>query len=141
MSLRAQVKVVCARILALLEQHEESHQVNKTLVQSGHQVVLAQTFDEAIAVVQEMRFDLIISDVHLENGGSIFDFLRWVTTDAAAIKTPFVLFTMKPTLVGRYLEDGVRTTARMLGAAQYITMKCFDAEEFCRQIDSLLLSD
>jgi CheY-like chemotaxis protein len=129
---------VCARILTLLERHEESHEVNKNLVQSGHQVVVTRTFAEAIAVLQEMPFDLIISDVHLENGGSVFDFLRWVKLNPTSEATPFVLFDTKVTPVGKYLEDGLRTTARILGAARYIAMDPFNTDDFCRQIDSLL---
>lgn len=129
---------MCARILVLLEKHEESHQVHRCLVLAGHQVVLTSTFDEAIAVLREKQFNLIISEVHLENGGSVFDFLRWVRTHRAIGEIPFVLLTTKSTQIGKYLEDGVRTTARMLGASRFIVMDSFNANEFRKQIDSLI---
>ena len=37
-----------------------------------------------------------------------------------------------------HLEDGVRTSARMLGAAKYISMASFDSEAFRTQIDAVL---
>lgn len=132
---------MCAQILALLERQEKSHQVYSALLQDGHQVTLITSFDKAIAILHKLSFDMIISDVHLENGGSVFDFLRWVTSHPGTNKTPFVLFSTKPTPVGKYLEDGVRTSARMLGAKQYIGMDRFDANKFRKQIALLLRND
>ena len=51
---------------------------------------------------------------------------------------PFVCFSAEPPEVGKYLADGVRTAARALGAARYITMEHFDANAFRREIEWLL---
>jgi CheY-like chemotaxis protein len=88
--------------------------------------------------LQRTQVALIISDVHLENGGSVFDFLRWVKRHPIIRATPFVLFSCTPTSIAKYLEDGLKTSSRLLGAAKYITMDRFDSDEFNRQIDSLL---
>ena len=133
------VNTVCAQILALLEEDENSRQVIESLTRSGHNVHLARTFPKAIAVFkQKLKIDLVISDVHLENGGSVFDFLRWMRRNPAISATPFVMFSSKPTVAAKYLEDGIRVSARMLGATRYITMETFDPDEFRKQIDSLL---
>lgn len=128
-----------ARILALLELNENALQVEKCLKRSGHDVVAVPTFKRAIAMLhQHYKIDLIISDVHLENGGSVFDFIRWLKNNPPADSAPLVLFSFNPTPRAKYLEDGVRTSARFLGVSKYITMETFDADEFRKQIDSLL---
>lgn len=128
-----------ARILALLERDENQHQVVESLTLSGHKVIACDTFTKAVAILQQQHaIDMIISDVHLENGGNVFDFLRWLKLNPVAHGTLLVLFSFQPTALAKHLEDGVRTSARMLGVATYITMNSFDSEEFRKQIDSLL---
>jgi CheY-like chemotaxis protein len=127
-----------ALILSLLEEHENSHQVTESLKQSGHTVIQSQKFTHAISLLQSQHVDVIISDVHLENGGNVFDFLRWVKNNPSTKDTPFVLFSCQPTLRAKFFEDGLRTTARVLGAALYISMEIFDSDEFRKVIDSLL---
>ncbi len=127
-----------AQILALLELDENSHQVVECLKQSGHNVVACKNFTRAIGVLREKHIDLIVSDVHLENGGNVFDFLKWVKSNPSTRFTQFVMFSCRPTEMAKYIEDGVRTTARLLGAAMYITMDDFDSDKFRQQIDSLL---
>jgi two-component SAPR family response regulator len=129
---------MCAQILALLERDECSCQVVKSLKGAGHNVVLCANYDDALRFLQRTQVALIISDVHLENGGSVFDFLRWVKRHPIIGATPFVLFSCTPTSRAKYLEDGLKTSSRLLGAAKYITMDRFDSDEFNRQIDSLL---
>lgn len=133
---------VRALILALLEDDGNSHQVGESLRRSGHDVCVVDTFTKAMETFQKSgNFDLIISDVHLENGGTVFDFLRWAKRNPASSKIPFVLFSFNPASRAKYLEHGLKSAARVLGAAMYITMDKFDAEEFRTQIDSLLQND
>ena len=40
--------------------------------------------------------------------------------------------------MAKFLDDGLKTSARLVGVAMYITMENFDCDEFRRQIDSLL---
>jgi CheY-like chemotaxis protein len=129
---------LCAQILALLELDENSHQVIKSLEVAGHSVVAAKTFREAIQIIEKKDFALIISDVHLENGGTVFDFLKWVRNNAKTLDTQFVLFSCQPTPLAKYVEDGVKTTARLLGATKYITMESFDSGEFSAHIQNVL---
>lgn len=133
------VNTMRALILGLLEDGNNSHHVVKSLTQSGHDVDVVDTFTKAMDVFkQPHNIDLIISDVHLENGGNVFDFLRWLKKNPATREIPFVMFSCQPTTMAKYLEDGVRASARTLGAAMYITMDTFDSDEFRKQIDSLL---
>lgn len=129
---------MAALIIALLEHPEIQRQVSDGLMTAGHDVLVVDCFSRAKAVLTDHSFDLIISDVHLENGGTVFDFLKWTRTDPNLRHIPFVLFSVEPTTMAKYLADGVQTTARVLGAAKYISMDKFDSAIFVREIDELL---
>lgn len=125
-------------IIALLEHPEQHALVKSCLELAGHEIVFVDTFARAKGVLKEHAFDMIISDVHLENGGSVFDFLKWVKSTPTLRPIPFVLFSLEPTKVAKYLADGVQTAARAFGAADYINMDTFDSDSFARRIAELL---
>lgn len=127
-----------AQILALIESPATELAVTESLSRSGHSVLVVPTFPKAIGILQGVHVDLIISDVHLENGGNVFDFLKWVKTNPLLGFIPFVLLSCEPTILAMYLEDGIKTSARMLGATKYIRMNTFDSDELRQQIDPLL---
>ncbi len=126
------------KILALLEHLEAMQLISDSLEHFGHVVLKATKFQDAMDILRQSDVDLIIGDVHLQNGGSIFDFLRWVKGDPHLRSVPFVCFSTEPVEVPRYLSDGVRTAARALGAARYITMEKFDSAAFRAEIEWLL---
>ena len=101
-----------AKILALLEHPEAMKLISDTLEHFGHSVFKADRFQDAMEILRHQDVDLIIGDVHLQNGGSIFDFLRWVKGDPHMHAVPFVCFSTEPAEVPKYLSDGVRTAAR-----------------------------
>lgn len=127
-----------ALVLALHESEKNSKQVSDSLTLSGHGVVLAKNYWNAIEILKNQQVDLIVSDVHLENGGSVFDFLRWTREYPHTKNIPFVMLSIAPGKVAKHVEDGIRTSARALGAAMFISMETFDREEFRKKIDSLL---
>jgi len=127
-----------ARILLTMEHPEEMKLISDSLEHFGHCVTKSATFHAAMEILRSADMDLIISDVHLQNGGSVFDFLRWTKGDPHMRAIPFVCFSAEPPEVGKYLADGVRTAARALGAASYITMEHFDAHVFRQEIEWLL---
>ncbi|MBU6455102.1 MAG: response regulator [Cyanobacteria bacterium REEB67] len=128
-----------AQILALLESSENTKQVLESLKQSGHAILSCHNFAGAIEILEgPLTIDLIISDVHLENGGNVFDFLRWVRDYPKSATASFVLLSINPTRLAKYLEDGTRMTAKLLGVDRYISMETFDACDFRQQIDKLL---
>ena len=120
---------------------EHEHQrtlIGDCLEHVGHEVTKVDTFYNAMEMLRSKDFDLILSDVHLQNGGSVFDFLRWVKGDPHMCNTPFICFSAEPPEVGKYLADGVRTAARSLGAARYISMDHFDGPALLRELDWLM---
>lgn len=136
---QTRVLQVKSRILVLLEDDGNSEQVIASLSKRGYDVTHAPTFRDAMSLLEgNNSFDLIISDVHLQNGGNVFDFLRWIKKNPGTSKSPFILFSSKPTTVAKYLEEGIRVSARMLGASMYLTMDKFDAEKFGQQVGALL---
>jgi CheY-like chemotaxis protein len=132
------VKNLYALILALHEDEGHSFKVADSLAKSGHTVILSKNFTRAINVLKVKHVDMIISDIHLQNGGSVFDFLRWVRKNPSTKTTPFVMLSSEPSETAKYIEDGLRTSARLLGVTKYITMEKFDSDSFCKQIDLLL---
>jgi CheY-like chemotaxis protein len=130
-----------ARVLALFEHPDAMKLVVDSLEHFGHRIYAADTFQEAMEILRQKEVDLIIGDVHLQNGGSIFDFLRWVKGDPHMRAVPFVCFSTEPVEVPKYLSDGVRTAARSMGAAKYMTMEHFDRSLFMAEIDWLLPQD
>jgi len=127
-----------ARILVTMEHPKQMKLIGDSLEHYGHCVLKAITFHESMEILRNSEVDLIISDVHLQNGGSVFDFLRWVKGDPHMQAVPFVCYSSEPAEIGKYLADGVRTAARALGAAKYITMEQFDANAFRHEIEWLL---
>ena len=132
------MKSLHALILALHEDDEHSYKVADGLTKSGHTVILSKNFPHAISVLKEKHVDMIISDIHLQNGGNVFDFLRWVRKNPSTQETPFVMLSSAPSKTAKFIEDGLRTSARLLGVTKYITMENFDSDGFCKQIDLLL---
>jgi CheY-like chemotaxis protein len=130
-----------ARILVTMEHEEQRTLIGDCLERVGHAVTKVDTFHNAMEILRVSDFDLILSDVHLQNGGSVFDFLRWVKGDPHMRATPFVCFSAEPPEVGKYLADGVRTAARSLGAARYISMDHFDGPTLLHEIEWLVPAD
>jgi CheY-like chemotaxis protein len=130
-----------SKILALMEHPKPMVLIADSLERLGHIMHKANNYQDAMSILRQHEVDLIIADVHLQNGGSIFDFLRWVKGDPHMRSVPFVCFSTEPVEVPRYLSDGVRTAARALGAAKYMTMEKFDRDVFVAEIDWLLPQD
>lgn len=112
--------------------------VSASLKSLDCRITICKNFPKAIEILGNRACDLIISDVHLENGGNVFDFLRWAKANPLSKDTPFVLLSCHPTKMAKYVEDGVRTTARLLGADLFLTYEHFDPSSFCQLIEPLV---
>jgi DNA-binding NtrC family response regulator len=129
-----------SRILALIEESQNGSQVKGCLEHCGYDVIVVNSFAQALILLKFEKIDLVISDVHLENGGNVFDFLKAVKNNHRLGGVPFVMFSFKPSPIAKYLADGVRTAMRCLGAIKYIEMETFAEAAFVEQIKSLLQS-
>jgi CheY-like chemotaxis protein len=125
-------------VIALLEDPARAEQMEICLEACGHRVTVITSFSKAKQVLAEEHCDLIISDVHLENGGNVFDFLRWAKDDFSLCDIPFIFLSVEPSELAKYLSDGLRISARLLGASKYISMDSFDAERLADEISEFL---
>ncbi len=117
---------MAALVIALLVDEEHAQRITTCLLSAGHEVIVAHGLGKAKALVLDHVCDLILSDVNLENGGSVFDFLRWLKNDPQLRAIPFVLLSIQPSDPAKYHNDGLRVAARELGAAKYISMEKLD---------------
>ena len=115
-----------ALVIALIESTDQALRIGHCLEDGGHRMIIIDNFRKAKALLLETPCDLIISDVHLENGGSVFDFLKWVKSKPQLLSIPFVLISLEPTKTAKNQADGVRLAARVFGAARYISIDVFD---------------
>ncbi len=128
-----------SKIAALIELPENAFNVKVCFdEQATFELCVFNNYETAKSALLVDHFDLIISDVHLENGGSVFDFLKWVKSQPRLRPIPFTLLSVQPTNIAKYIADGVSTAARTLGAAKYITMPKFDAVTLIEEISELL---
>jgi CheY-like chemotaxis protein len=117
---------VTSFVIALVEDQVQGQQVKLCLEARGHIVSIASSFACATKLLASQKCDLIVSDVHLKNGGSVFDFLKEVKDDLRLKATPFVLISIEPTETARYIGHGLKIASQVIGAAQYLTFDKFD---------------
>lgn len=129
---------MAAVILALMESPIQATTVSDCMTMAGHEVHIATSYKKAIGTLKNLQIDLIISDVHLENGGNVFDFLRWSKEHPKFHSIPFVFLSLNPSVRAQYLIDGVRVAARALGASRYISMKTLEPDFLNAEIQELL---
>lgn len=127
-----------AQILVLTDHRETMESVAGSLEHYGHVVLKTNTSYAAKDILLQRTVDLVVGDIRLQNGDSIFDFLRWVKGDPSLRSIPFVCLNIGPQEAPKFLSEGVRTAARTLGAAKYITMEQFDSTTFRAEIEWLL---
>ncbi len=129
-----------ARVLALLENQESASVVSSCLDEAGHNVSITSNYREAKSILTAHHFDLIISDVHLQNGGSVFEFLKWVSQNTKVRDINFVLFSLAPTELAKSMAKEVQLAAQILGASKYLVMESFDSQLFLEEIEAVLQS-
>jgi CheY-like chemotaxis protein len=121
-----------ARILLLQEKPQNIHNVQKALLECEFRI--ADTIDGAMALIDAERFDLIVSAVHLEYDGSVFDFLKMVKQNPSTATVPFVFYCSQSSTFARSVRHGLQIASRALGAEQYITMEEFDVNELRHEL-------
>ncbi len=98
---------MAALVIALLEDEEHAQRITPCLLSAGHEVIVAHGFVKAKALILDHACDLILSDVNLENGGSVFDFLKWLKSDPVLRAIPFVLLSIQPSDPAKYQQRRV----------------------------------
>lgn len=124
-----------SRILAVQEKSKNVFDIEKSL--SSHEVLIVDSFSQAMNRLQSGTFDLIICAVHLHDG-SVYDLLKYVKREPRHRTTPFVFFCNEPSEIAQFVSDSTEATAKLLGADKFITSYAFNADSFRKEIESLL---
>lgn len=125
------------KILLLQEKSENVANVQESLPDCT--VYTCDHVETALKMMAEQEFNLVISAVHLEYDGSVFDFLKSVKTNPNWRHIPFVFYCSKSSMFARSVRHGLQIAAQALGAEKYITMETFDRDRLRAEILEVLL--
>jgi len=70
-----------ATVLIVEDEAQQRAQIERALVQAGHQVEQASSGNEALARLKEKRYDLLITDLMMDEGTG-FEVLEWISRNA-----------------------------------------------------------
>jgi hypothetical protein len=124
-----------ARVLVLQEKLENIRNIKASLPEC--ELLYVRTIDQAMPLLKN-DLDLIISAVHLEYDGSVFDLLKLAKANPATSHVPFVFYCSQSSTFARSVRDGLQIASRALGADKYITMEDFDVKELRYQFIEFL---
>lgn len=113
------------RILLRMQAPDGFEAVTREL--HGFDVVTVRSNSAVLRELRARSFDLIICGVFLGDE-SAFDLLQAIKSMEGHSSTPFVCFRALRTELARTVNDGLRTTARLLGAAAYIDIEDVDKQ-------------
>lgn len=115
------------RVLVLQEKPENIRNIQAALPDC--ELAVVNTVDKAYRCLSNGAYHMIISAVHLEYDGSVFDFLKLAKGHPATKHLPFIFYCSQSSIFARSVRDGLQIAARALGAEKYITMELFDVDE------------
>jgi CheY-like chemotaxis protein len=128
-----------SRVLVLQEKPENIANIQDALPDC--ELVVVNTVDKAYERLSHGVYHLIISAVHLEYDGSVFDFLKLAKGHPTTRNVPFVFYCSQSSTFARSVRDGLQIAARALGAEKYITMELYDCCELRDQFLEFLLDE
>lgn len=114
-------------VLLLQEKDENVANIRASLPECAF--VRVRTVDEAVPLLDSHVFDLIVSAVHLEFDGSVFDFLRFAKSNPKTADVPFLFYCSLSSRFARSVRDGLEIASLSLGAEKYITMEKYDRDK------------
>ena len=120
------------RILIIDDEELVIRSLSNALKRSGYEVMVAKRSEDAIIMIEEEEFDLMISDIRMpglngvETVRRIFESLK----DRNVSKVPAIFIT-------GYADEKIETEARSLNPKAYIH-KPFDLEEFLKRVKDAL---
>jgi CheY-like chemotaxis protein len=126
------------RVLVLQEKPENIRNIQDALPDC--ETVVVDTVDKAEHLLSVGAYHLIVSAVHLEYDGSVFDFLKSAKQRPSTKGVPFVFYCSQSSTFARSVRDGLQIAARALGAEKYITMELHNSEELRLQFLEFLPS-
>jgi DNA-binding NtrC family response regulator len=73
-----------ATILVVDDEAQQREQIDRALVQAGHQVEVACSGNQAVSRLKEKRYHLLITDLLMDDGTG-FEVLEWVRENAPGL--------------------------------------------------------
>lgn len=118
-----------ARILIL----EDEPSWNASLLRSlkgYHELVVVGSSSAALQILDEQRFDVIITRVHLKND-NVFVFLKDLKANPALAGVPVICFCGVRSRVANISNDALDKATKLYGANAYIALEDFCVGEEC----------
>lgn len=94
-------------ILVLEDDDQVRDTITTVLTEAGFEVTTAATGWEAVALIEEKHFDLVVADIRLPGGLDGLDMARHVRTRYPALKCLFISGTSEPVVCDPVLDDFV----------------------------------
>lgn len=125
------------KVLVLQEKSENVFNIRDSLPECD--IHLFDHVNQALqSIAIEDNYDLIISAVHMEHDGSVFDFLKAVKSHSRFQHIPFVFYCSRSSTFARSVRHGLQIAAQALGADHYITMERYDKDTLRQELLAVL---
>ena len=93
--------------------------VSLKIILDGHELVIANTMEAAMAKLQKDTFDLIIVGVHFDDS-QMFELIRHVQASANNAEKPVISFCARDTEMTRVIHESIELASRTAGAWMYL---------------------
>ena len=100
-------------ILVLDDDDQLRDMISEVLAEAGFQVTTAATGWEAVALIEEKPFDLVVADIRLPGGLDGLEVARHVRTRFPALKCLFISGKDEPVICDPMLDDFVSKPFRL----------------------------
>lgn len=125
------------RIL-IMDTVEHTEQLKAACKDAGHDVVAAQSINEAFAFLDgKDHADVIVCAAYLEDE-SVFEFLRRLKAHPIHKCSIFMTLALEPGPIGAKMLASTEKAGRVLGADAFIHMPEFDAVQLIAEVKTLL---
>jgi CheY-like chemotaxis protein len=118
-----------SEILVVEDDAGQRTEIERALLQAGHRVELASSGNQALARLKEKRYDLLLTDLMMEQGTG-FDVLEWVRENAPGL----------PVVICSSYAKGENLKTFLTTQFYRIVRKPFRTDDLVEQVRELLAS-
>jgi DNA-binding response OmpR family regulator len=103
----------------------------------GHELIIANTMQEAQTSLLDQTFDLIIVSLHFDES-RMFEFMRKKQTSSKNVNSPLICFCARETNLAHMMHGSLEFATRVLGALTFLNQPTAPDYELRRVIESCL---